>query len=81
MTFGVGRIAELPAIVDRVAKGPVLVVADAFLEDLGVTAQLAVSLRTAGIECDIAAVIAGEPKEAVIDALRARLKAAGAQVV
>ncbi|MEL6621863.1 MAG: iron-containing alcohol dehydrogenase [Pseudomonadota bacterium] len=81
VTFGVGRIAELPAIVDRVAKGPVLVVADAFLEDLGVTAQLAVSLRTAGIECDIAAEIAGEPKEAVIDALRARLKAAGAQVV
>lgn len=81
VTFGAGRIADLPAIVASVAQGPVLVVADAILADLGVTERVSRALATAGIESEIAADIAGEPKEAQIDTLGARLRAARAQAV
>lgn len=81
VSFGVGRIADLPARVNNLANGPVLVVADAILEDLGVTERLSHALKAAGIESEIAADIVGEPKEALIDALCARLRAAKAQTV
>lgn len=81
LSFGVGRVAELPSIVGRLANGPVLVVADAILRDLGVTERIAHALKTAGIASEIAADIAGEPKEALIDTLCARLRATDAQAV
>ncbi|MEM6354157.1 MAG: iron-containing alcohol dehydrogenase [Pseudomonadota bacterium] len=81
VTFGAGRLAELPAVLKGLAEGPVLVIADAILADLGVTANVAHSLNAAGIGSEIAAEISGEPKEALVDALSARLRASGAQAV
>ena len=81
ITFGAGRLAEVPGIVAALGGEPVLVVADAALADFGVTAGLARSLEKAGIACEMAAEIAGEPKEALIDELSARARATGAKVV
>ncbi|MEO1681181.1 MAG: iron-containing alcohol dehydrogenase [Pseudomonadota bacterium] len=81
VTFGAGRMAEVPEIVAALGGGPALVVADAFLADIGVTARLASSLQTAGIGCEIAAEIAGEPNEALIDSLSARARAEGVSAV
>ncbi|MEL6197743.1 MAG: iron-containing alcohol dehydrogenase, partial [Pseudomonadota bacterium] len=81
ISFGAGRVTELPEIVGNLASGPVLVVADAMLSELGVTDRLSDSLSAAGIDSEIAADIAGEPKEALIDTLCARARAVGAKAV
>jgi alcohol dehydrogenase class IV len=77
LTFGAGRLVEAPQIITGLGGGPVLIVADAILEDLGVTARLAMALENAGICVEIAADIAGEPKDALVDALVARARKAG----
>ncbi|MEM1040962.1 MAG: iron-containing alcohol dehydrogenase, partial [Pseudomonadota bacterium] len=81
VTFGAGRVAKLPGLVSDLGGGPVLVIADAILADLGVTDRLAHDIAAKGIACDIAADVAGEPKEALIDALCERARAAGAKTV
>lgn len=81
VSFGVGRVAELPDVARRFADGPVLVVADAILEELGVIDRLSGNLKAAGIGSEVAADIAGEPKEALVDDLCDRARASNAQAV
>ncbi|MEO0372003.1 MAG: iron-containing alcohol dehydrogenase [Pseudomonadota bacterium] len=81
VTFGPGRVAKLPALVKDLGGGPVLLVADTVLADLGVTARLADDLAAKGVACEVAASVAGEPKDTLVDDLVARAKAVGAGVV
>jgi len=81
IAFGPGRLAEVPSIVDRLGGGPVLVVADAVLPALGVTADLADRLEAAGIGCVVAADVVGEPKVSLVDGLCARARETGARLV
>lgn len=81
ITFGAGRLAEAPGIVAAMDQGPVLVVADAVLAALGVTDTLATGLRATGLGVEMAADIAGEPKEALVDALADRARRTGCTAV
>lgn len=81
VTFGAGRVAELPDLAKSIADGPVFVIADKVLADLGVTAKIANLFAKAGIGCEISAEIAGEPKEALIDALCFEVRDAEASCV
>ncbi|MEL6574012.1 MAG: iron-containing alcohol dehydrogenase [Pseudomonadota bacterium] len=81
ITFGAGRLRKLPDLVNALSGGPVLVVADAILAELGVTDRLAHQLSQKGIPVEIAAEVSGEPKEALVDALCDRARLAGAKVV
>lgn len=81
VTFGAGRISELPDIVMELDGGPVLIVADTVLADLGITNKLSETFTRAGIGCEIAADVAGEPKEMLIDQLCARAREARVKTV
>jgi len=81
VTFGAGRMSKVPDIVANLGGGPVLVIADAILADLGVTDRLVQGLASQNVRVDVAADVAGEPKETLIDALCARARDAGAQVI
>ncbi len=81
ITFGPGRIAKVPGLVARLGGGPVLIVADAALQAFGVTDRLARDLTAKGISHEIAAEVAGEPKETLVDDLSARARSTGAQTV
>lgn len=81
VTLGAGRISKLPAIAARLGGGPVLVVADAILANLGVTEKLAGQMSEKGLPVEIAADVSGEPKETLVDALCDRARQAGAKVV
>ncbi|MEM8881589.1 MAG: iron-containing alcohol dehydrogenase [Pseudomonadota bacterium] len=81
MTFGAGRVAKLPRLVTALGGGPVLIVADAILAELGVTDRLAKSLAAKNMAVDVAADVSGEPKEALVDQLSARARDCGAKVV
>ncbi|MEM6376155.1 MAG: iron-containing alcohol dehydrogenase [Pseudomonadota bacterium] len=81
VTFGAGRMAKLPDLVARMGGGPVLVVADAILDNLGVTATLSAAFTRQAIAHDMAAEIAGEPKDTQADALRERARALGAKCI
>ncbi|MEM7743884.1 MAG: iron-containing alcohol dehydrogenase [Pseudomonadota bacterium] len=81
MTVGAGRLSETGAIASALGVGPVLVVADAILADLGVTGRLTASLQASGLGVEMAAEIAGEPKDAHVDRLAARARETGAGVV
>ncbi len=81
VTFGAGRVRKLPDLVKDLGGGPVLMVADAVLKDLGVTDRIAQDMAAKGVTCEVAADVAGEPKDTLVDDLCARAKAAGAKVV
>lgn len=81
VTFGPGRVAKVPDIVRQLGGGPVLVIADSILADLGVTDRIAQDLDAKGISAEIAAEIAGEPKDTLVDALCDRARATGAKSV
>ncbi|MEM0936697.1 MAG: iron-containing alcohol dehydrogenase [Pseudomonadota bacterium] len=81
ITFGAGRVADLPAIAADLGGSPVFIVADAGLAALGITARIAEDCAAAGLEYAMAAEVVGEPKEALIDALASRARAAGAKTV
>ncbi|MEO1308809.1 MAG: iron-containing alcohol dehydrogenase, partial [Pseudomonadota bacterium] len=81
LSFGAGRLSELPHVVRALADGPVLVVADAILSQLGVLDRVADRFQAAGIVCEIAADIAGEPKEALIDKLATQAGTVGAEAI
>ena len=81
MLFGAGRIAEVPEIARTLGDGSVLVVADRILAELGVTTRLEATFADAGMPVDIAADIAGEPKDAHVDALSDRARSMGAGVI
>ncbi|MEM0991088.1 MAG: iron-containing alcohol dehydrogenase [Pseudomonadota bacterium] len=81
ITFCPDRLSELGTLAVELGGGPVLVVADQILAQLGVVATAEASLIEAGLTVDMAADIAGEPKEALVDALADRARAMGARVV
>lgn len=81
ITFGAGTLATVPNIVAMLGGGPVLVVADAVLAELGVTDDLTASLRTQNITSEMAAEVAGEPKDALTDALAGRARETGCRTV
>ncbi|MEM0978316.1 MAG: iron-containing alcohol dehydrogenase [Pseudomonadota bacterium] len=81
LTFGAGSLADLPSVLMGVSSGPVMVVADQFLSEIGVTDRMAALLRDAGIGVEMAAVIMGEPKEKVIDELCLRARETGVKAV
>jgi alcohol dehydrogenase class IV len=83
IAFGPGRLDDVPQIAAGLAcgTGPVLVVADRALAGLGVTDRLARDLAKAGLGVEMAAEVAGEPKEALVDALAARARETGSAAV
>ncbi|WP_168797926.1 iron-containing alcohol dehydrogenase [Pacificoceanicola onchidii] len=81
VTFGAGRMAKVPQIVSAMGGGPVLIVSDAILAELGVTDRLIAGLAAEGIASELAAEVSGEPKQALVDALCARARAASARLV
>ncbi|MEM6825809.1 MAG: iron-containing alcohol dehydrogenase, partial [Pseudomonadota bacterium] len=81
ITFGVGCVSEVPGIVTALGGDTVLVVADAALQELGVVTRLAEDLGSAGLRCELAPEIVGEPKEALIDKLSARARASDVNLV
>ena len=81
VSFGSGRIAETPDRLAALGARSALIVADTALAELGQTARLQDALETAGLTCIMAAEIAGEPKEAHVDALCERARTSGAAAV
>ncbi|MEM6824940.1 MAG: iron-containing alcohol dehydrogenase, partial [Pseudomonadota bacterium] len=81
ITFGVGCVSEVPGIVTALGGDTVLVVADAALQELGVVTRLAEALNSAGLRCELAPEIVGEPKETLIDKLSARARASDVNLV
>lgn len=81
VTFGAGRLAELPDLVASLGGGPVLVVADEMLAQLGVTDRVSKALAAAGMDCEVRADVAGEPKETLVDDLCVRARAVRARCV
>ena len=81
MSFGAGRLGEVPGVVGALGGGPVLIVADAALAELGVTERLCEALIGAGHHPELAAEIAGEPKDTLVDALADRARRTGCRVV
>ena len=81
ITFGAGRLRKLPDLVNALGGGPVLVIADAILAELGVTEKLTHQLAKKRIPGEIAAEVSGEPKEALVDTLCERARLAGAEAV
>lgn len=81
VAFGAGRLGKVPGMVKALGGGPVFIVADSFLAEIGVVDRLTAGLDEAGIAYVVAADVAGEPKEALVDALAARAREAGAKSV
>lgn len=81
VAFGAGRIRTVPKLVSQMSKGPVMIVADAFLAELGTTTALTDCLAAEGVPYELAADVAGEPKIALVDALCAKARGAGATSV
>ena len=81
VAFGNGRMSHVPEIAARLGQGPVLVIADAVLADLGVTDQLAQVLGSKGKSFEVAAPVSGEPKEALVNDLCAQARALDAAVI
>lgn len=81
ITFGAGRLEKVPDLVEVLGGGPVLIVADAVLAEIKVTDRLTDALGAQNIGYSLAADIAGEPKEALVDELCAQARSLGARVV
>jgi len=81
VTFGVGRISKVPKIASSLGGGPVFIVADAILADLGITDGLTNAFAAEGIAFELAANVSGEPKEALIDDLCGMVRNFDARVV
>ena len=81
MSIGAGKLSNTPEIVRAIGAGRVLVVADSALAELGITARLAKALGTAGIGVEMAAVIAGEPKDSLIDILAGQARTTACEAV
>lgn len=81
VTYGAGRIAKVADIATGLGGGPVMIIADAALADLGVTDRLVSALAAAGLPYELAAVVSGEPKQALVDTLCAETRAAEAKII
>lgn len=69
LTFGAGRIVKVPKIITALGGGPVLIISDVIMAELGVADQLTTDLAIEGIPFELMAEVSGEPKEALIDRL------------
>lgn len=74
-------MAKVPKIVKNLNGGPVLIIADAILAELGVAERRTKYLADDGIDFELAADVSGEPKEGLVDDLCARARDAGARVI
>ena len=81
VTFGAGRIVKVPKIVTAFGGGPVLIISDAILAELGATARLTMGLTTEDIPFELIAEVSGEPKVTLIDQLCAQAREVGAEIV
>ncbi|NRA99624.1 MAG: iron-containing alcohol dehydrogenase [Rhodobacteraceae bacterium] len=81
VSFGNGRVADTAQVVGDLGGGPVFLIADAALAELGIAPELANTLNDAGLACTLSAEIVGEPKEALIDRLTEQTRSSGARVV
>ncbi len=81
LTFGAGRLSKVPDIVANLGGGPVLIIADTILADLGVTDRLTQDLAANNVPFVLAADVAGEPKETLVDDLSAKARETGATSV
>ncbi|MEL7469558.1 MAG: iron-containing alcohol dehydrogenase [Pseudomonadota bacterium] len=81
MSVGAGRLIDVAGIAEDLGGGPVLVVADKVLAELGVTSRSELALAESGLTVEIAADVAGEPKDAMVDALAERARAVDAGVI
>ncbi len=81
ITFGAGRMAKMPRLVAELGGGPVLIIADAILADLGVTEKLSTRLATKDISSVVAATVSGEPKQELVDELCQQARDVDAQVI
>ena len=81
VTFGAGSLTKVPDILGNLGGGPVLIVADAALVEFGVVGRLAEAFEAKGIAYEIAADVAGEPKDTLIDALCAKARECQAKSV
>lgn len=81
VTFGPGQLMKVPAIAARMGGGPVLVVADAILAELGVVDRLTAQLAKRNLAFEVAADVAGEPKQSLVDDLCVRARDAGCKLV
>ncbi|MBX2853874.1 MAG: iron-containing alcohol dehydrogenase [Rhodobacteraceae bacterium] len=81
--FGAGRLAGIAEDVARVAGAgaPVVAVVDAALMSIGPGADLASALEAGGSPVALYVEIAGEPKEAQVDAIAEIARAIGARAV
>lgn len=81
MTFGAGRISKVHRMIAALGGGPVLIVADAVLAELGATDRLTGPLQAKGIAFELAAVVSGEPKLSLVDGLAGKAREMNAAVV
>ncbi len=81
VTFGAGRVAKVAKIVKSLNGGHLFIIADAVLAKLGVTERLTQDLAESGIPFELAAEVSGEPKEALVDDLCARVRNVDAKVI
>ncbi|MEM1149128.1 MAG: iron-containing alcohol dehydrogenase [Pseudomonadota bacterium] len=81
VTFGIGHLSKVPKIVNGLASGPVLIIADAILAELGTTDSLTAALTKEGHPFELAAVVAGEPKLELVNDLCARAQSVGAEAI
>jgi len=81
VTFGNGRVSRVPTLAAQLADGPVLIVADAILAELGATDRLTSAMTSKGMPFELAATVSGEPKEALVDELCAQALEMNAAVI
>ncbi|MEO0916156.1 MAG: iron-containing alcohol dehydrogenase, partial [Pseudomonadota bacterium] len=81
ITFGPGRITKVPSLAAQLGGRTVLVIADSILAELGVTDRLSDLLTSKGLTVEMAAEVAGEPKETLVDALCERARQSSATLV
>ena len=81
VTFGNGRVSRVPTLAAQLADGPVLIVADAILAELGATDRLTSAMTSKGMAFELAATVSGEPKEALVDELCAQAREMNAAVI
>lgn len=74
-------MAELPLVLHTLSAGSVMVIADQFLSEIGVTNRLSKVLSEAGVGVEMAAVVMGEPKEKIVDELCVRARETGVHAV
>ncbi|MEM9060256.1 MAG: iron-containing alcohol dehydrogenase [Pseudomonadota bacterium] len=81
ISFGAGRLGDVIGIAENLGGGPVLVISDRILADLGVTARLEKAAQEVGIALETAADVSGEPKDTLVDEIAERARALSARVV